>query len=131
MKYVQKAITKEAELMCSEKYKSILKKNSPEEIMEFTFDKMDEEMKQYCPLFYSVLKSVAHRQKKEDSKKKVSEQTSYRDWKSAICLAASNCLCQRSVKMHALEMMMNMLEDGEKETLPKCVLKLKYIFVPE
>ena len=118
-------IEKEGNAMCSEKKKSILRKCQPDELLEFTFDKLDNEMKEDCPTFREILLTFAH--KKETKTKKVNQDPHvFRK----VGRATSICLQCRSRKMRALEYMIDKLEKGSNEGLPPCILALRYCILP-
>ena len=114
-----KDLLKECDNICHEQTESILRKTKPEDFMNFTFDKMDGEMKTHCPLFRDVLRRAAI--------KKISDNDT---WLPAVCMAASLVLKCRQPKMWALQKMLDMLEDGEKKMLPRCLLEHRYIYLP-
>jgi len=82
---------------------------------------MDAEMNRYCPMFRNILKMVATR-------KNCLEETA--PWLPTVCMATSLLLKNRQPKMFALQKMLDLLEEGEKKTMPKCLLKHRYIFLP-
>jgi len=93
---VEKDIKKECEKMCSLKDgKSILKKTKKEELSEFTFDKLEEEMKLNCPMLRTFLMAACIRTNVAEEKNSF--------WKHTVCMAASLCLKKRSKRMTAVQ----------------------------
>ena len=85
-----KEIDKECCNMCSSKNTSLLRKTAKKEIINFSFTKLDEEVKQRTPLLRSVLMSASVR------KTKTKRSDLY--WMPAICMAAAICQKNRSSK---------------------------------
>ena len=92
-----KEIDKECCNMCSSKNPSLLRKTAKKEIVNFSFTKLDEEVKQRTPLLRSVLMSASVR------KTKTKRPDLY--WMPAICMAAGICLKNRSSRMTALQLL--------------------------
>ena len=112
---------KELDAVCSEQHESILRKYNKEDFVDFTFEKMDNELKQMCPLFRDILHRAAVRLKSHQEEVPILP---------AVCIAASTILRNRQPRMWALQKMLDLLEDGEKIMLPRCLLEMRYIYLP-
>ena len=97
-----------------------MRKTSPADFLEFTFQKLDTEMKRLCPTFRDILIRSCNRKNHENEA----------PWLPIVCQAASLILKNRHPKMWALQKMLDMLEDGEKIMLPRCLLEMRYIYLP-
>ena len=125
-----KHIVKECETICHEKSESILRKTKEEDFINFTFEKMDEEMIRHCPVFRDILKRASAKKifHKIPDNKKIAEHESLSV--PSVCIAASLIFKCRQSKMWALQKMLDLLEDGEKKILPRCLLEYRYIYLP-
>ena len=106
-----KEINKECDYMCQEKtnkgksepqsrsIKSILKKTSKDDLLNFSFEQLDAEMQFRCPIFRSVLLTSSLRTNKTTSTDLF--------WQSTISTAAAVCLKNRSSKMTALQLIIS------------------------
>ena len=100
-------IEKECRLVCmrgSEKRDttpSILRQTKKEDILQFTFDKLKDELKQKSPLLWSVMKAAS-----TSKPKSVTEQM---PWVRAACMAISVCLKCRHPHMTALQLLISII----------------------
>lgn len=89
---------------------------------------MDQEMVLHCPIFRDVLRRAAAKKVKISDNKKLAENESLS--LPSVCMAASLIFRCRQSKMWALQKMLDLLEDGEKKILPRCLLEYRYIYLP-
>ena len=105
-----KEIDMECVVMCQEKYydekekrkidrESIFKQTTKEDMLNFSFDKADEEMSVHCPIFRAVLKNAAIRTNKTEESDPF--------WQTSVVTAAGVCLKNRSQKMSALPLLIS------------------------
>lgn len=83
------ALGKECNDLCSRKTPSLLRKSGPDEMENFSFQKLCEEWKQRAPLFYSFLVTCATVKEKGG------------EWTPAMAIAGSALLKNRNVHMNA------------------------------
>ena len=83
------ALGKECNDLCSRKTPSLLRKSRPDEMENFSFQKLCEEWKQRAPLFYSFLVTCATVKEKGG------------EWTPAMAIAGSALLKNRNVHMNA------------------------------
>lgn len=117
-----KEIEKESTTMCQNRTfsvekmekvenKSIFKKTSKEDLLNFTFNGADEEMKQRCPLFREILKTVSLRTGRSEEKDLY--------WQSTIVTAAAVCFKNRSNRMTALQQIITSMVQHSSYTVNK------------
>lgn len=81
--------------------RSIFKKTSKDDMSSFSFEKAELEMKDRCPMFYTMLKSASMSQCKSD------DGDVY--WKTSIVIAASVCLKNRCQRMTAVQLLISLI----------------------
>lgn len=89
--------------------RSIFKKTSKDDILSFSFEKAELEMKERCPLFWSMLKAASMSQRKEDD--------SDVHWKMSIVTAASVCLKNQSQRMTAVQLLISLIINHSSYTV--------------
>jgi hypothetical protein len=89
-------IDRECSNVCSRKNPSILRRTSKEDIVEFSLNKLDCELKTRTPLLRSVLKVACFR------KSNVERNNLY--WMPAVCMASAICLKNRSPYLTAVHL---------------------------
>ena len=89
IKNTLQALGKECNDLCSKKTPSLLRNSGPDEMENFSFQKLCEEWKQRAPLFYSILVTCAT----------VKEKGCH--WTPAMAIAGSALLKNRNVHMNA------------------------------
>eukprot|EP00794_Sanderia_malayensis_P020985 gene20985-23038_t len=80
---------------------SVLRKTGKDEILNFSFESIKDELLQKCPLLYNVLKVAALSHAKSPS--------SNAHLVSTVCMAASVCLKNRSPKMTSLQLLISII----------------------
>ena len=93
---VLKQIDKECSSLCSRKDPSCLRSPSKHKMLDFSFEKENEELQERAPLFYSVLVASGCNRKKTDKS----------SWIPAVGMAASVLLRNRSPYMNAVQLML-------------------------
>ena len=117
-----KDIIKECDRYCHDKTPSILRKTFPEDFVHFTYDKLDAELKENCPMFREIIRRA--------TTKRTGVPQDEKGFLSVTCMVFSLIIKHRQPRMWALQKMLDMLEDGEKKGLPRCLLEQRYIFLP-
>ena len=87
--------------------RSVLKKTTKEDMLTFSFEKLDNEMKEKCPLFRSVLLTAASTRKKAQDP----------HWQAALCTSAAVCLKNRSQRMTALQLYISLIVNTSSYTV--------------
>ena len=88
---------------------SIFKKTSKDDMSSFSFEKAELEMKERCPMFYTMLKSESISQCRLD------DGDVY--WKTSIVIAASVCLKNRSQRMTTVQLLISLIINHSSYTL--------------
>ncbi|XP_066925749.1 uncharacterized protein [Clytia hemisphaerica] len=117
-----KDIVKECDKYCHDKTPSILRKTYPEDFVHFTYEKLDAELKEHCPMLREIVRRVTTKRSGVPQEEK--------SFLSHTCMSISLIIKHRQPRMWALQKMLDMLEDGEKKGLPRCLLEQRYIFLP-
>lgn len=94
--YMLQEIDKECSNLCSRKNPSCLRSPSKQKMLEFSFERENEELEKRAPLFYSVLVAGGSNRKK----------TEKCSWVPAVGMAASVLLRNRSPYMNAVQLML-------------------------
>ena len=93
---VLKQIDKECSSLCSRLDPSCLRSPSKQKMLDFSFEKENEELQERAPLFYSVLVASGCNRKKTDKN----------TWIPAVGMAAAVLLRNRSPYMNAVQLML-------------------------
>ena len=97
IKKTLQALGKECNDLCSRKKPSVLRKSGPDEMENFSFQKLCEEWKQRAPLFYSFLTTCATVKEKGC------------DWTPAMAAAGSTLLKNRNMHMNATASLISLM----------------------
>ena len=99
IKLFLKELNSECEKICQMKEPSILRKTSKNDMMKFSYNEFEKEMKERIPLFRQVLMTAAlgRTKKPEDDL----------FWQPAVCTAASICLKIRNPCLTALQLLIS------------------------
>lgn len=96
VKEMLKAVHHECAAFCSKKDQCILRKTTKEDMLAFTFEKFEEELRQRTPIFRAVLQTAS--MGKKGQQKEIF-------WIPTICMAAAVCLKNRSYHMTAMQLL--------------------------
>lgn len=89
--------------------RSILKKTTKQDMLLFSFEKLDSEMQESWPLFRSVLMTACSR------RSNARKQDLY--WQAAVCTTGSVCLKNRSQRMTALQLYISLIVNNSSYTV--------------
>ena len=108
---VLKQIDKECSNICSRKNPSCLRSPSKQKMLDFSFEKENEELEERAPLFYSVLVAGGCNRKKTDKS----------SWIPAVGMAASVLLRNRSPYMNAVQLMLGIFLYHSNWAVSTCI----------
>jgi hypothetical protein len=91
--------------------RSILKRTSKEDLMNFTFEKANEELQECCPLFWRILKAASRPHNMMD---KVNSDVYL---STSIVTAASVCLKNRSQRMTTIQLLISLIINHSSYTV--------------
>ena len=91
-----KEVDKECSAMCSVKDPSCLRSTKAQDVKNFSFNKVEEELQRRAPLLSSVLWTASLRKSKRDGEDPF--------WKPSVCMAAATLLKNRSPCMTLLQL---------------------------
>jgi hypothetical protein len=91
--------------------RSILKRTSKEDLMNFTFEKANEELQERCPLFWRILKAASRPHNMMD---KVNSDVYL---STSIVTAASVCLKNRSQRMTTIQLLISLIINHSSYTV--------------
>ena len=96
---VMKDVDKECANLCSRKNASCLRSPTKEGMLSFSMKRLNNELHKRTPITYAMLTAASVTTKRKDSKKDIEE-----GWSTAVGVAASVCLRNRSMFMNALQL---------------------------
>ena len=106
-----KEVDRECTVLCSLKNKSCLRSPSKDDLKDFTFKKLNNELETQAPLFSAVLWTASMRQsKREDA-----------FWLPALCMSAAVLLKNRSPCMNAIQLLNTIVLYHSGIIVSKCV----------
>eukprot|EP00794_Sanderia_malayensis_P008410 gene8410-9308_t len=100
LKDLLKSVHHECAAICSRKNPSILRKTKKEQITEFSFDNLEQELAEKTPILNAVLKTASMRKLGEDNTL---------SWIPSVCMAAAICMKNRSHHMTALQLLVSII----------------------
>lgn len=96
--------------------RSIFKKTSKDDVLAFTFEEADAEMKERCPLFWNVLRAASM------STCKAEDEDIF--WKTSVVTAAAVCFKNRSKKMTVVQLLISLILNHSSYTVSILLLFL-------
>ena len=84
--------------------RSMFKRTSKEDVMSFTFEKANGEMKDRCPLFWTILRAAST---PHNSQPRSEDSDIY--WQTSVVTAASICLKNRSQGMTVVQLLISLI----------------------
>lgn len=91
-----KEVDKEGTAMCSKKEPSCVRSPDKKKLLDFTFEKFNEELSTKAPLLHAVLRVSCVNSRRKDSV-----------WKQAVGMAAAICLRNRSQFMNGVQLLIS------------------------
>ncbi len=91
--------------------RSIFKKTSKEDMMAFTFEKANQEMKERCPLFWTILMAACKPHNSRDASNVEVQKC------ISVVTAASICLKNRSQRMTVVQLMISLIINHSSYTV--------------
>ncbi len=97
--------------MMKKDVRSIFKKTSKEDMMAFTFEKASQEMKERCPLFWTILMAACKPHNSRDASNVEVQKC------ISVVTAASICLKNRSQRMTVVQLMISLIINHSSYTV--------------
>lgn len=89
--------------------RSIFKKTSKDDLSSFSFEEADAEMKERCPLFWSIIRAASK------STRKTEDNDIF--WKTSVVTAAAVCLKNRSKRMTVVQLLISLIINHSSYTV--------------
>ena len=96
---VMKDVDKECANLCSRKNPSCLRSPTKDNLLNFVMKKLNSELRQRTPITYAMLTAASVTTKNKDRKESIHD-----CWSTAVGVAASVCLRNRSMFMNTLQL---------------------------
>lgn len=109
---VLKDVDKECHALCSRKRPSCLRSPSKEQLKNFSFDKLNTEMKNRAPFLRAILHTACVNNRNASRPK---------EWMPTICMAAAVLLRNRSSRLNAVQLLLSIFLYHSSWTVSKCM----------